>query len=81
MGATLPKGGPAGGLFIGFLAYGTIVMAVNECFGESRSCQETYSACLMNHDGVSVFFVRGLWLIQRNGAAEMVCYIPLLRPS
>lgn len=32
MGAALPKGGPAG-LFIGFLAYGTIVLAVNECFG------------------------------------------------
>ncbi|KAB8227296.1 amino acid permease-domain-containing protein [Aspergillus alliaceus] len=33
MGAALPKGGPAG-LFLGFLAYGTIVMAVNECFTE-----------------------------------------------
>ncbi|KAI9933592.1 hypothetical protein MW887_008065 [Aspergillus wentii] len=33
MGAALPKGGPAG-LFIGFLAYGTIVLAVNECFAE-----------------------------------------------
>ncbi|GAB1195484.1 hypothetical protein APSETT444_004743 [Aspergillus pseudonomiae] len=33
MGAALPKGGPAG-LFIGFIAYGTIVLAVNECFAE-----------------------------------------------
>jgi hypothetical protein len=34
MGAVLPKGGPAG-LFIGFLAYGSIILAVNECFGVS----------------------------------------------
>ncbi|KAE8153105.1 amino acid permease/ SLC12A domain-containing protein [Aspergillus avenaceus] len=33
MGAVLPKAGPAG-LFIGFMAYGTIIMAVNECFAE-----------------------------------------------
>ncbi|KAK6814018.1 hypothetical protein RU639_010491 [Aspergillus parasiticus] len=33
MGAALPKGGPAG-LFIGFIAYGTIALAVNECFAE-----------------------------------------------
>lgn len=32
MGAALPKGGPAG-LFIGFVAYGTIMVAVNQCFG------------------------------------------------
>ena len=36
MGSALPKGGPAG-LFLGFIAYGTIVLAVNECFGKSRS--------------------------------------------
>ncbi|KAE8370690.1 amino acid permease/ SLC12A domain-containing protein [Aspergillus caelatus] len=33
MGSALPKGGPAG-LFIGFIAYSTIVLAVNECFAE-----------------------------------------------
>lgn len=32
MGASLPKGGPAG-LFLGFVIYGTIVLAVNQCFG------------------------------------------------
>lgn len=32
MGASLPKGGPAG-LFLGFVAYGTIVLSVNQCFG------------------------------------------------
>ncbi len=32
MGASLPKGGPAG-LFLGFLVYGTIVLSVNQCFG------------------------------------------------
>lgn len=32
MGASLPKGGPAG-LFLGFVAYGTIILAVNQCFG------------------------------------------------
>lgn len=44
MGASLPKGGPAG-LFLGFVAYGTIVLAVNQCFGEfscirRASCQQ-----------------------------------------
>ncbi|KFY43358.1 hypothetical protein V494_02023 [Pseudogymnoascus sp. VKM F-4513 (FW-928)] len=33
MGAALPKGGPAG-LFLGFVAYGSIVLAVNQCFAE-----------------------------------------------
>ncbi|KAF9890623.1 hypothetical protein FE257_005754 [Aspergillus nanangensis] len=33
MGASLPKGGPAG-LFLGFVAYGTIMLAVNQCFAE-----------------------------------------------
>ncbi|KAF7116308.1 hypothetical protein CNMCM5793_004474 [Aspergillus hiratsukae] len=33
MGAALPKGGPAG-LFLGFVVYGTILLAVNECFAE-----------------------------------------------
>ncbi|KAJ5983045.1 general amino acid permease (agp2) [Penicillium waksmanii] len=33
MGASLPKGGPAG-LFLGFVAYGTIVLSVNQCFAE-----------------------------------------------
>ena len=36
MGAVLPKAGPAG-LFLGFVAYGTIILAVNQCFGESDS--------------------------------------------
>jgi amino acid transporter len=34
MGAALPKGGPAG-LFLGFVTYGSIVLAVNQCFGET----------------------------------------------
>ncbi|KAG2416694.1 hypothetical protein HFD88_007910 [Aspergillus terreus] len=33
MGASLPKGGPAG-LFLGFVLYGSIVLAVNQCFAE-----------------------------------------------
>ncbi|KAK2742726.1 hypothetical protein FQN55_007667 [Onygenales sp. PD_40] len=33
MGASLPKGGPAG-LFLGFIAYGTIIFSVNQCFAE-----------------------------------------------
>ncbi|PGH13915.1 hypothetical protein AJ79_03330 [Helicocarpus griseus UAMH5409] len=33
MGASLPKGGPAG-LFLGFVAYGTIIFSVNQCFAE-----------------------------------------------
>ncbi|KFY37042.1 hypothetical protein V495_07431 [Pseudogymnoascus sp. VKM F-4514 (FW-929)] len=33
MGAALPKGGPAG-LFLGFVTYGSIVLAVNQCFAE-----------------------------------------------
>ncbi|OJJ97437.1 hypothetical protein ASPACDRAFT_45526 [Aspergillus aculeatus ATCC 16872] len=33
MGAVLPKGGPAG-LLLGFAAYGTIILAVNQCFAE-----------------------------------------------
>ncbi|KAH8803586.1 general amino acid permease [Xylogone sp. PMI_703] len=33
MGASLPKGGPAG-LFLGFVVYGTIMLAVNQCFAE-----------------------------------------------
>ncbi|KAJ5569394.1 hypothetical protein N7450_011880 [Penicillium hetheringtonii] len=31
MGASLPKGGPAG-LFLGFIVYGTVVWSVNQCF-------------------------------------------------
>ncbi|RAH43188.1 general amino acid permease [Aspergillus brunneoviolaceus CBS 621.78] len=33
MGAVLPKGGSAG-LLLGFAAYGTIILAVNQCFAE-----------------------------------------------
>ncbi|KAK4090036.1 general amino acid permease (agp2) [Purpureocillium lilacinum] len=33
MGASLPKGGPAG-LFLGFVIYGSIIVAVNQCFAE-----------------------------------------------
>ncbi|PYH45578.1 general amino acid permease [Aspergillus saccharolyticus JOP 1030-1] len=33
MGAVLPKGGPAE-LLLGFVAYGTIILAVNQCFAE-----------------------------------------------
>lgn len=36
MGAVLPKGGPAG-LLLGFAAYGTIILAVNQCFGEAHA--------------------------------------------
>lgn len=34
MGATLPKGGP-GGLFLGFVIYGTVMLCVNQCFGKN----------------------------------------------
>ncbi len=33
MGSALPKGGPAG-LFIGFIIWGAVMWAVNECFAE-----------------------------------------------
>ena len=33
MGSGLPKGGPAG-LFIGFVVWGVVMLAVNECFAE-----------------------------------------------
>ncbi|OKO94333.1 General amino acid permease AGP2 [Penicillium subrubescens] len=33
MGASLPKGGPAG-LFLGFVVYGTVIWCVNQCFAE-----------------------------------------------
>lgn len=33
MGASLPKGGPAG-LFLGFVVYGTVIWSVNQCFGK-----------------------------------------------
>lgn len=33
MGASLPKGGPAG-LFLGFVVYGTVIWCVNQCFGK-----------------------------------------------
>ncbi|KAJ5679164.1 hypothetical protein N7462_007408 [Penicillium macrosclerotiorum] len=33
MGASLPKGGPAG-LFLGFVVYGTVIWSVNQCFAE-----------------------------------------------
>ncbi|OGE51279.1 hypothetical protein PENARI_c014G06257 [Penicillium arizonense] len=33
MGASLPKGGPAG-LFLGFVIYGTVIWCVNQCFAE-----------------------------------------------
>lgn len=32
MAYSLPNGGPAG-LFLGFAVYGTVMVAVNECFG------------------------------------------------
>lgn len=38
MGAVLPKGGPAG-LFLGFVAYATIILAVNQCFGKILPCR------------------------------------------
>lgn len=36
MGSVLPKGGPAG-LFLGFMIWGAVMVAVNECFGETHS--------------------------------------------
>jgi amino acid permease len=32
MGSTLPKGGPAG-LFLGFIIWSVVMLAMNECFG------------------------------------------------
>lgn len=37
MAAVLPKAGPAG-LFLGFVAYATVILSVNQCFGEFWSC-------------------------------------------
>lgn len=36
MGSALPKGGPAG-LFLGFMIWGAIMVAVNECFGKNHT--------------------------------------------
>lgn len=36
MGSALPKGGPAG-LFLGFVIWGAVMWAVNECFAESTA--------------------------------------------
>lgn len=35
MAYSLPNGGPAG-LFLGFAVYGTVMVAVNECFGKAN---------------------------------------------
>lgn len=45
MGASLPKGGPAG-LFLGFIAYGTIILAVNQCFGVFPSSIQMSCKCM-----------------------------------
>jgi amino acid permease len=42
MAAVLPSGGPAG-LFLGFIIWGSFMVAVNECFG--MICLSTVSVC------------------------------------
>jgi len=39
MGSALPKGGPAG-LFLGFMIWSVVMLAVNECFGMSNISKE-----------------------------------------
>lgn len=57
MGAALPKGGPAG-LVLGFVAYGTILLAVNECFGAFHLLLYCY------------FLFGPLWAVQRTDKPE-----------
>ncbi|KAF7596224.1 hypothetical protein BBP40_002756 [Aspergillus hancockii] len=77
MGAASPKCGP-GGLFIGFLAYGTIVMAVNEWFGGSRLRELPQR--VQYYDTVSVLPIMVSYLYEVNHSAEIVCYMPILSP-
>ena len=66
MGATLPKGGPAG-LFLGFVAYGSIIYSVNQCFGALN-----HFICVYTH----IFLYTNLL----NSVAEMVTYMPIASP-
>lgn len=63
MGASLPKGGPAG-LFLGFILYGTIVLAVNQCFGKFFHRLTVDSGSLT----------------RQKCSAEMVTYLPIASP-
>jgi yeast amino acid transporter len=66
MGASLPKGGPAG-LFLGFLCYGSIILCVNQCFGTFNfSCRCPFAYFAM--------------LTISNLTAEMVTYLPIASP-
>ena len=70
MGASLPKGGPAG-LFLGFVAYGTIILAVNQCFGAFHPFY------------VHILHLAFRWLdilTSSNSTAEMVTYLPIASP-
>lgn len=49
MGASLPKGGPAG-LFLGFVLYGTIMLAVNQCFGKAFSPADKTESVLVGRE-------------------------------
>lgn len=75
MGATLPKGGPAG-LFLGFIIYGTIILAVNQCFGESNLSKNLGSDLPIQ--GL------GRWSEKAEAnlrnVAEMVTYLPIASP-
>ena len=66
MGSALPKGGPAG-LFLGFVIWSVVMLAVNECFGMLISQRA--------HRGESQ---RLQELTQK--IAEMVCYMPVPSP-
>lgn len=69
MGATLPKGGPAG-LFLGFCVYGTIILAVNQCFGAFNPLS-------------GLLFIIIWWLsilTSLDVTAEMVTYMPIASP-
>lgn len=55
MGSALPKGGPAG-LFLGFIIWSVVMLAVNECFGMLRDhrmmINETITNAQSSGDGV-----------------------------
>ena len=64
MGASLPKGGPAG-LFLGFVVYGSVIWCVNQCFGGSYH---------------SPFSMMQRMLTRPSYIAEMVTYLPIASP-
>lgn len=67
MGAALPKGGPAS-LFLGFVIYGTIILSVNQCFGQCKDLQccspLTETAEMVTYLPIASPFVRlsGFWV-------------------